>query len=142
MALSLRRLVGYVLLFTLWGIPPSRALAIQKTSVVLLDESSGWQPARSDLNWSAEDGDRDRLPWIVGGSVLGAGLGYVFLVATHPFDTDPPTLEFVLGGAAFGALAGFLISGPSPYQENELKLGYAFRPYIPAQGGVGLALDF
>jgi len=135
--------VGYLLFFALWVASPLQVIAVQATSVVLLDEGSGWQSARSDLNWSTEDGDRNRLPWIVGGTILGAGLGYAVVVATHLFDTDPPTLEYVLGGAAFGAIAGLLLSGPSPAENtNELRLAAGIGPYIPACGGIGLALDF
>ncbi len=122
--------------------PSSQALAVQSTSVVLLDHNARWQHTSVDPSWSSGDSDKNRLPWVLGGAVLGGGFGYVLLVATHLYSTDPPQLEYILGGAAFGAIAGLLISGPSAEEENELRLGYAVRAYVPAQGGIGLALDF
>ncbi|MEE8487562.1 MAG: hypothetical protein V3S56_05295 [Gemmatimonadota bacterium] len=88
-----------------------------------------------------ETNGRNRLLWTLIGAGAGAGLGLLVVGPVNPFSDNDNRLEVALGGAVLGALAGFILSGPSSGESSDLRQGLSVRAYIPAPHGIGLALD-
>lgn len=139
MAYSHRRTVSCLFFLALWLTPQSQVLAVQSAATVLPAESLERQPSSTDLVFNHEGNSRNRLQWTLIGGATGAVLG-LLVRETYPF-ADGDQGSYALGGAVLGAIAGLILSGPSPSESSELRLGTAVRAYIPARGGIGLALD-
>lgn len=83
-----------------------------------------------------QDGS-SRLKWTLIGAGLGAATGLLVAGPVSPFADEGTEWEFAAGGAILGALAGFILSGPSPDDDAESQVD-SFRLYLPAQGGFGI----
>lgn len=84
-----------------------------------------------------DDASDSRLKGMSIGFVVGGALG--FLVSERGRFLGPSQGTHVLAGAVFGALAGLIISGPSPGESSELRGESSVRAYLPTHGGFGLA---
>lgn len=109
-------------------------------SSVLLVGSPQWQSVGVGLDLSRDVDSDNRLKGMGIGALAGGAFG--LLVSERYRFLGPDQGTHVLAGALFGALAGFIISGPSPEQSAELSPTSGVRAYIPRQGGIGLAIDF
>lgn len=114
--------VGCLLFWALCLSPQGQLLAIQSSSSIVLVETAAWRLSSSDSALNGDSDGHNRLAWALGGAALGAGiavLGSAVASVSSESSDDGKVLRAAVIGAALGATAGLIISGPAPEKSAE-----------------------